>query len=135
MITVFVDTIYFVAVINPRDQWHQTAVAIRPLLADKRLLTTDTILLETLNFFCEYGANIRRVTSLFIRDVLTDPNFEVVGITTEQFLGGLDFYDSRDDKGYSLTDCISMNICRQNEITKVLTHDRHFEQEGFEILL
>jgi predicted nucleic acid-binding protein len=135
MITVFVDTIYFVAVINPRDQWHQKALAIRPWLVDKRLLTTETILLETLNFFCEYGTNMRRVTSLFIRDVLTDPNFEVIGITTEQFLDGLDLYDSRDDKGYSLTDCISMNVCREHDITKVLTHDRHFEQEGFEILL
>jgi predicted nucleic acid-binding protein len=40
----------------------------------------------------------------------------------------------RSDKGYSLTDCISMIIMRQMGIAEVLTHDKHFTQEGFSIL-
>jgi predicted nucleic acid-binding protein len=28
-----------------------------------------------------------------------------------------------------------MVVCRENGIERVLTHDRHFAQEGFEILL
>jgi hypothetical protein len=30
---------------------------------------------------------------------------------------------------------MSMEICRERGITSVLTHDRHFAQEGFEVLL
>jgi len=52
-----------------------------------------------------------------------------------QFLKALELYESRLDKGYSLTDCISMNVCRELGIKEILTHDRHFEQEGFKILL
>jgi predicted nucleic acid-binding protein len=48
---------------------------------------------------------------------------------------GLDLYERRGDKAYSLTDCMSMEICRERRIKRVLTHDHHFTQEGFEILL
>lgn len=54
--------------------------------------------------------------------------------THQSFLLGLDLYQNRLDKGYSLTDCISMNTMRQLGITEILTHDRHFTQEGFVIL-
>lgn len=131
----YVDTLYFVAIINQRDQWHEKAASLRPLLEGMRLITTEAVLMETLNFFSEYGANMRRVVALFVRDVLTDFNFEVVPNTTENFLFGLELYETRLDKGYSLTDCISMNVCRERKITDVLTHDHHFEQEGFQILL
>jgi uncharacterized protein len=44
-------------------------------------------------------------------------------------------YEKRPDKGYSFTDCISMIVMRQMNITEVLTGDPHFQQEGFTILL
>jgi len=47
----------------------------------------------------------------------------------------LNFYSLRTDKGYSLTDCVSMNVCCEIGITEILTNDEHFEQEGFKILL
>lgn len=55
--------------------------------------------------------------------------------TPELFDAGLELYHRRPDKGYSLTDCMSMAICTEQKIEQVLTHDRHFAQEGFEILL
>ena len=51
------------------------------------------------------------------------------------FESGLALYKSRLDKGYSLTDCVSMVVMRQERIQEVLTHDKHFAQEGFTILL
>jgi hypothetical protein len=47
---------------------------------------------------------------------------------------GLDLYATRLDKGYSMTDCISMQAMRREGLTDVLTNDRHFEQEGFRAL-
>ncbi|HXH70688.1 MAG TPA: hypothetical protein VNI60_10205 [Pyrinomonadaceae bacterium] len=47
----------------------------------------------------------------------------------------MNLYQKRLDKGYSLTDCISMNICRERGIADVLTTDNHFIQEGFRVLL
>ena len=44
------------------------------------------------------------------------------------------FDAARPDKGYSLTDCISMQTMGSQGIRDVLTNDRHFEQEGFQAL-
>jgi uncharacterized protein len=52
----------------------------------------------------------------------------------ESFLAGIELYRSRPDKGYSLTDCISMITMRREGLTEALTNDRHFEQEGFRAL-
>jgi predicted nucleic acid-binding protein len=47
---------------------------------------------------------------------------------------GLALYQVRPDKGYSLTDCISMQTMRREGMTDALTSDWHFEQEGFRAL-
>jgi len=54
--------------------------------------------------------------------------------TATSFLSGLDFYAARLDKGYSMTDCISMQNMHAQDIREVLTNDIHFEQEGFRAL-
>lgn len=132
---VFVDTIYFVALISPNDQWREKALQVRSEISTVKLITTEIVLIEVLNFLCEYGENLRQQVSLFVRDVLEDVNFEVAPYTETNLLEGLELYESRLDKGYSLTDCVSMNVCRALHISEILTHDHHFEQEGFKILL
>jgi hypothetical protein len=57
-----------------------------------------------------------------------------VAQTAASFASGLALYRARLDKGYSLTDCISMQTMRQEGLSEVLTNDRHFEQEGFRAL-
>jgi predicted nucleic acid-binding protein len=60
---------------------------------------------------------------------------DVIPQTEESFLAGMKLYEERPDKGYSLTDCVSMNVMRDRELTDVLTNDPHFRQEGYQILL
>lgn len=132
---VFVDSLYIVALINPNDQWREKALQAKRETADAKLVTTEILLIEVLNFLSEYGANLRRQVSLFVRDILEEADFEVISYMETTLLEGLELYESRLDKGYSLTDCISMNVCRELGLTEILTHDHHFEQEGFKILL
>ena len=40
-------------------------------------------------------------------------------------------YGVRPDKGYGLTDCMSMQAMRREGLIEALTNDRHFEQKGF----
>jgi len=131
----FVDTQYFVAIFQQSDQWHQRAAELESQIGGYNFVTTDSILCEVLNYFSSYAEETRREVSAFILEVLADVNFEVIEQTRNEFLKGLHLYASRLDKGYSLTDRISMNVCRELGITEVLTHDHHFEQEGFKILL
>src|SRR5579883_3247081 len=135
MRTVFADTLYWAALINPKDQWHSRAVAVGGALIGACLITTDEVLCETLNFFSGYGESIRRNTVAKVRAILINLNIEIVSQTHSSFLDGLALYESRLDKGYSLTDCVSMNVMKARGVMEVLTHDYHFAQEGFTILL
>ena len=69
-----------------------------------------------------------------VAGLIENPALLVIPQSRESFLAGLELYRARPDKGYSLTDCISMHTMRQHGITEVLTNDRHFEQEGFRVL-
>ena len=81
------------------------------------------------------GAYQRLLAVRMVRRLLIDDNTFIVPQTHQTFLDGLDVYEQRADKGYSLTDCISMNACRLEGLNGVLTNDHHFTQEGFTILI
>ncbi len=70
-----------------------------------------------------------------VRAILENPNVRVMPQTRDSFLKGLIFYETRSDKEYSLTDCISMNVMKAESLGEVLTNDHHFDQEGFSILI
>ena len=108
----FVDTFYWIALTNRRDQ-----LSARP--AFNRTLTTPPFLYHRgecwENFWILRWWGTRdtsRRAVLFTRRVLTDPHITVVPQTHASFSDGLALYESRPDKEYSLTDCISMQTMR-----------------------
>ena len=132
---IFADTFYWAALLNPRDQWHRSAKEAQQKLGNAHLVTTETVLIELLNFFSEYGAEMRQTVVDTARDILVDLDIEYISHSPEMFLNALDFYEKRLDKGYSLTDCVSMLTMKNLGVQKILTHDDHFNQEGLTILL
>ena len=136
MSLIFADTSYWVALIDPNDNWHAKAVSLSKSLMSAQLLTTDEVLSEVLTFFSGYGPYMRQSVSEIVFRILTNQQYsEVVEQSRESFLSGLSLYEKRLDKGYSLTDCISMQLMHAEGIQEVLTNDKHFTQEGFTILL
>jgi predicted nucleic acid-binding protein len=135
MRTVFGDTLYWVALINPRDQWSGIVSAVSRALGLVQIFTTEEILVEVLASLAGAGAGVRRLAVQFVRDLRADPSVEIVPQTPQSFEAGLALYERRLDKSYSLTDGISMQTMRTRGITEVLTHDHHFAQEGFILLL
>lgn len=135
MRTVFVDTHYWVALTNPQDQWHQQTLAVSGTLQGVRMVTTEEVLTEYLNFLAPRGSHLRRRAREAVRRMMNNPNVVVIPQAHDTFQTGLDFYEQRPDKEYSLTDCISMLTMRRLGIYEVLTHDHHFAQEGLVVLL
>lgn len=131
---IFVDTFYWAAFFNPRNEWHSTVKSFSKSLVSVRLVTTDEVLTEFLNFFSAYDTKIRQVAIQRVQDILQNDYVEIVPQSHDTFLAGLELYKQRADKEYSLTYCISMQTMKQLGITEVLTHDQHFTQEGFTIL-
>jgi uncharacterized protein len=95
------------------------------------IVTTQEVLIEYLNFFCSGPSHLRRKATAGVAAILQDPTVHTLAQSEASFHAGLDLYRARPDKGYSLTDCISMEAMRREGLTDVLTNDRHFEQEGF----
>jgi uncharacterized protein len=133
---IFADTFYWVALLSPRDAFHHQAIAITAKLGKTKIITTDEVLSEVLNFLSDGGANLRERTVNTVRQLLNADSEKVTVLSQSHttFLGGLGLYEQRLDKGYSLTDCISMVTMKQMGISHILTHDHHFTQEGFTIL-
>jgi uncharacterized protein len=128
-VKVFADTCYWIALTDTGDEFHERARRFQG-----ELVTTDEVLTEYLTFFCRAPDFMRREVALAVEDILADSTVEVLSQSRESFLAGLKLYRDRPDKGYSLTDCISMHTMRRDGLVEVLTNDRHFEQEGFRAL-
>jgi predicted nucleic acid-binding protein len=108
---VFADTFYWVALTNPDDSRYQDAIAFDNILADATILTTDEILTEFMTFFSADPWQRSRAAAT-VRSLLTDPEVRVIPQSRESFLAGMNLYEARPDKGYSLTDCISMQTTK-----------------------
>jgi predicted nucleic acid-binding protein len=119
---------------SPRDPFHGRVMSWGRNLGTLRLVTTDEVLTEVLNWFSGAGPYWRGKTATFVRNVRNDPDVAVLPQTRADFDAALALYEARPDKGYSLTDCRSMIALRALGVIEVLTNDHHFSQEGFTIL-
>jgi len=128
---IFADSFYWIALANPADGWHQTATNFSQTRPEAMLITTDEVLIEFLNYFSAAGERMRTVVANMFEETMSHPGVLVIPQMRESLLRGFTLYKARADKGYSLTDCISMTTMHERNISEVLTHDHHFTQEGF----
>lgn len=128
---VFGDTFYWIALLNPRDNWHKVALNYAQNHPEIPIITTDGVIDEILAYAASKGSLMRQKGLAMCLQMRREQTIEVIAYTPEIRELGLNLYGQRLDKGYSLTDCISMIVMKQMGITEVLTHDQHFAQEGF----
>jgi uncharacterized protein len=134
MKSVFADTFYWTALLNPKDEYHAIVKNYSKQLESTILVTSDEVITEFLNFFSKYHPLMRQGAVQRAKEILNNDSIQVIPSHHNRLLAGIELYQKRPDKGYSLTDCISMLIMRELEIQEILTHDKHFTQEGFTIL-
>jgi predicted nucleic acid-binding protein len=134
MTALFADTFYWIALADFTDSAHQLALMLTAERATSQIVTTDEVLTEYLTFFSSAPAPSRKEAAEVVEDLLTSAIVRVIPQSRESFRAGLQLYRDRPDKGYSLVDCISMQMMRREGLTEILTNDRHFEQEGFRAL-
>jgi predicted nucleic acid-binding protein len=132
---VFADTSYWIALLNPRDELHQKAIAAAQDYPAEQIVTSEMVLVELLNGFSDHGPRVREAVSRAVQTLRTNPGVWVIPQTDDQFDRALTRYQSMVDKNWSLTDCASFLIMEAEGIEAALTHDRHFAQAGFQTLL
>jgi predicted nucleic acid-binding protein len=132
MNTVFADTAYFLALLNPADQWHASARDLNRS-ASGPLLTTEFVLMEAGDGMSqpENRGRFARLLEL----LRSQSDAEIVPAGSELFRQGCDLHARRPDKEWSLTDCTSFAVMKERAIERALTSDQHFAQAGFQVLM
>jgi predicted nucleic acid-binding protein len=123
---IFSDTHFYLALLIRTDADHREAVEF----AEARLasvVTTAWVMTE----LADALSRDPRGRYEFLRLLATlrdDPAVAIIPPTQDLFDRGVKLYESRPDKEWSLTDCISFVVMQDHGITEALTGDRHFEQ-------
>ena len=128
---VFADTLYWVASVNKRDQYHPRARSWAPRL--DRIMTTEAVLVETSASLAK--PPLRSAWLILLERIRTKPKYHVTPFTAPLLARCWAMYATHRDKSWSLTDCLSFVVMADLGLTDALTADDHFRQAGFLPLL
>lgn len=128
----FIDTLFVVALINQRDQYHERAADLSASYEGRQFLITDVVLLEIGNALAR---KYRQHAVQVIEDFLSSQDVEIVRLSPGLFDEAFALYKAHEDKEWGLIDCVSFVVMRQAEIQDALTFDQHFVQAGFRALM
>jgi len=130
---IFVDSGFLLALAQPTDALHNSAVVWANSLSEP-LLVTEYVIWEVFNFLSKPPD--RAKAHLILSHVESEgSSYEVVHASRDLFLAGTKLHGERPDKEWSLTDCISFHLMRERGIHRALAHDSHFAQAGFQVLM
>ena len=110
MKSLFVDSFFFFAILNPKDAAHPKAIEFSKQHTGP-LLTTSWVFTEVADGLARSTKRdaFKRLVSSF-RQGITN---QIVATTDELFEKGIALYDERRDKQWSLTDCISFVVMKE----------------------
>nr|MBF0221033.1 type II toxin-antitoxin system VapC family toxin [Desulfobulbaceae bacterium] len=131
----FVDTVAWLALVNKSDNLHKAACAVRDQLLQQKtkLITTNFVAVEIANSLAR--PPLRDVAIKLLNFIQTSTAVDLVTITPELSEMAYKLYCSRPDKEWGLTDCTSFVVMKSMRLQRAFTADRHFEQDGFLLLL
>lgn len=109
MNTVFADTAFYLAFLNPRDEWYAQSQEVSRTL-EGVTLTTEYVLLELGSHLC-LGRN-RGIFVRFVEMLRRHPKSVIVSTSSALFDAGLALFSARIDKDWSLVDCISFVVMK-----------------------
>jgi predicted nucleic acid-binding protein len=130
MVRVFADTVYWIALLNPRDALHQKATKTGNAYKADRIVTSEMVLVEVLNTLCKAGTHQRLAAARAVASLRDRGEVTIYPQTSQLFASAFKRYQERSDKSWSLTDCASFVIMEEQQLTSAVTHDRHFVQAG-----
>jgi uncharacterized protein len=129
---IFADTFYFLALLDRRDAHHRRVLDFATS-SRRPLITTRWVLVEVANALG--GSPIRATVARLLQQVEDDAGLRIIAGSDDLYERGLALFAARQDKDWSLTDCISFVVMTNQGVQEALTGDRHFEQAGFKALL
>lgn len=131
--TVFVDSSFWKAYIDVRDEFYKDALQILNQLKSEGclLLTTNYILDETFTLVrIRCGLEVAKD----LKNVLEKAEFglEVTRVLAQDDAAAWEWFENKWSK-LSFTDCVSFAVMRRLSISRVAAFDEHFAKAGFKV--
>jgi predicted nucleic acid-binding protein len=132
---IFVDSGAWIALLDQRDQFHDRSVRFQGELrrgVHGRLVTTDYVLDEAVTYLRLHatGDAVRE----FRRILEESESVQVVWTPPDRFWEAWNRLQERNDKRWSLTDCLSFVTMEALGIRSAFGFDSDFRQAGFDLL-
>lgn len=127
----FVDTGAWLAVIDPRDQYHQPASAFyrQVLPAHRPLITTNLVVAET---YVNLRRSLGHTTAVgFLDTIERSPRIECVWPGPDLEDRARQILRRYADQDFSYVDAVSFVLMQEMGITEASAFDRHFATAGF----
>lgn len=130
--TVFVDTSAILAVLDSSDECHDSAAEeFRSLLDGKEALETSSYVLVESHALVQARLGMEAVQTL-VRDLVA--LFTVVWIDGDLHRAAVSAVLAANRRRLSLVDCASFEVMTRRGLRTAFTLDRHFEEQGFEVV-
>jgi len=129
---IFTDTSAFYALMDRSDKHHKESAARWTSLLERNqsLLTTNYIVLET-NALLQNRLGFD-AASIWHRDILDIFEVQWINYTLHEL--AFELWFNMGQRGLSLVDCASFVTMRQHHCDQAFCFDRHFVQQGFDVL-
>jgi predicted nucleic acid-binding protein len=131
-VSVFLDTSALYAGLDKDDANHQAAKGTwrRLLTATDRLITINYVIVETVALVQT------RLGMAAVREVVADlvPVLDVEWVGPEDHAAASSALLAAGRRGLSLVDCVSFQVMRRLGVKRAFAFDRHFTEQGFELV-
>lgn len=127
---IFIDTCYWISLIDPSDSLHDRAEKIEAKLQGNELYTTELVLVELLNALSD--PKFRKIAAGYVE--MLRRKIKIRKLDNSTFETGLDLYKKRPDKSWGHVDCFSFQVMTSSSISEAVSFDSHFRQAGFTII-
>jgi predicted nucleic acid-binding protein len=131
-VTVFVDTSALYAVLDHDDADHKEAARRWTQLLEsvEDLLTTNYVLLEASALL----QNRLGLVALRMFHERIAPLLRVEWISGQQHAAAVEAVLAAERKKLSVVDCVSFQVMRENGVRSAFCFDRHFRDQGFDVI-
>ncbi len=126
---IFVDTSFWVALRNQRDQLHEQAATLIDLHGDEQLMTTNHVRGETWTFLRRRAGHRSAVE--FLDGLARSQRVSVTSVTAQQEDKALLWLRRHDEREYSFVDATSFVVMAAMKIRQALAFDDDFAAAGF----
>ena len=120
---IFIDASFFIAALNKKDQWHEKAGEILPIIKTEEKVTSGLILSESVTLV---GSLFGGKTGLILFEYILD-NHDVRYADKELSFNAMETF-LKYDGTLSFADSVSVEIMKVLEIKRIVSFDSDFDK-------